>query len=207
MTLHYLFTGTGRCGTGYMAQVLNGLGLPCGHEAIFNMGQTDVVRDRLRTSKAVAESSWLAVPYLDWPELRGVTVVQVMRHPKKVMDSLLRMGFFADRFMSYHNWARAHVLPELDNWNRPEDKAALWWLGVNGMVAERADLMHRIEEPVTRILGALGIDYYGKELFGDTRYNHRAGRGPSDVRLVDISEPLRYQIREVGKLYGYEWEE
>ena len=35
--LDFLVTGTGRCGTVYMAELLTSLGIPCGHESLFQM--------------------------------------------------------------------------------------------------------------------------------------------------------------------------
>ena len=35
--LDFLVTGTGRCGTVYMAELLTSLGIPCGHESFFQM--------------------------------------------------------------------------------------------------------------------------------------------------------------------------
>ena len=56
--MRVLITGTGRCGTGWMARALTAAGAPCGHEAAFTArGHGDC--------DWVAESSWLAAPYLD----------------------------------------------------------------------------------------------------------------------------------------------
>ena len=36
VNLKYLVTGTGKCGTVFMARFLTSLGIPCGHESIFD---------------------------------------------------------------------------------------------------------------------------------------------------------------------------
>ena len=83
-------TGTGRCGTTYMARLLTSLGIMCGHEAIFNydgilkanlrlqgklniktshVSSHDILTDTPIESwhdpeTAIAESSYLAAPFL-----------------------------------------------------------------------------------------------------------------------------------------------
>ena len=47
MNLKYLVTGTGRCGTVYMARILTSIGIPCGHETIFDYRGTRGARKRL----------------------------------------------------------------------------------------------------------------------------------------------------------------
>ena len=76
--MRVLITGTGRCGTGWMARALTAAGAPCGHEAAFTAR-------RHGDCDWVAESSWLAAPYLD--RLDGVYVVHLVRDPLKTIAS------------------------------------------------------------------------------------------------------------------------
>lgn len=79
-------TGTGRCGTGYVARLLTLADVPCTHEQRFT--PRGVVRKRGN------DSSWLAAPYLD--RFPGEPIIKVVRDPFNVLRSLLGIGFFAD---------------------------------------------------------------------------------------------------------------
>lgn len=112
MKLKYLVTGTGRCGTVYMARFLTKLNIFCGHEAIFDHNGIEMARKRLsgeekiQTSTCsvynhvsketnenwfkpniVAESSYMSAPYLNDPILDGVKIIHLIRHPLKVLSS------------------------------------------------------------------------------------------------------------------------
>ncbi len=74
-----------------MAEVLDGIGLRVGHEAVFgprtrSFGGWD---DRH------GDSSWLAAPFLG--EIGDAMVFHQVRHPLKVVRSLVGVRFFADR--------------------------------------------------------------------------------------------------------------
>ena len=47
-------------------------------------------------TETIAESSYLSVPYLDWPELNNVKIIHVYRNPIKVARSfILDFGYFS----------------------------------------------------------------------------------------------------------------
>lgn len=122
MKFKYLVTGTGRCGTVYMARFLTSLGINCGHEAIFDHQGLPVAIQRLngqeekiQTSRCSrwnhvtkedsdgwfvplniqAESSYMAAPYLDEPVLDGVKIIHLVRNPLEVLSSwVLDVRFF-----------------------------------------------------------------------------------------------------------------
>lgn len=89
-------TGTGRCGTGYMARRLTAAGLPCGHEAVFNptnvKGGERAIWDA--AGRVEAESSWMAAPYLNRAKERNAVVLLVLRDPEAIVRSLLGIRFF-----------------------------------------------------------------------------------------------------------------
>lgn len=118
INLEYLITGTGRCGTVYMARCLTDWGIPCGHESIFNFEGLTGAERRLNgttpislsntskmewTPKAVffrkdyvdvnkgikAESSYMAAPYLNLDIFKDVKIIHVVRHPFFVINSFL----------------------------------------------------------------------------------------------------------------------
>lgn len=98
--MRVLITGTGRCGTGWMARALTAAGAPCGHEAAFTArGHGDC--------DWVAESSWLAAPYLD--RLDGVYVVHLVRDPLKTIASRAATPTFRPRLSGHGRFAVHHA--------------------------------------------------------------------------------------------------
>jgi len=87
----FVVTGCARSGTTYMASVLSGLGLRVGHEVIF--GPRSSGFDGWQGQHG--DSSWLAAPFLD--QIDDALVFHQIRHPLKVVRSLVGVRFFADR--------------------------------------------------------------------------------------------------------------
>jgi hypothetical protein len=105
MDLKYLVTGCGRSGTVYMAKLLTSLGVPCGHETIFDFDGIERALERIAGSiplklsetslrakedwvdvnTIVADASYMAAPYLDF--FPDATIIHVVRHPVKVINS------------------------------------------------------------------------------------------------------------------------
>jgi len=133
--MKYLITGTGRCGTGYIAMVLRGAGVKCGHENVF--GRTGIESARLWD----ADSSWYAAFYLDDPILDGLTIVHLVRHPKEVIDSQLSMKNWTH---PAYNGAETLLpyLPSLAPCRTPLEMSARWYLEVNRLIEPHADIFH-----------------------------------------------------------------
>lgn len=135
-----LVTGTGRCGTGYIAEVLRASGVPCGHEQIFT---DEVILDDKPSDWVmpwIAESSWMAVPRLP---LVGVPVVLLVRHPLATIKSLVDLGFFAAD-TAYTRVAYS-VFPEIRREPTPVDRAAMFWTLWNLRAFFYADYVCRVE--------------------------------------------------------------
>lgn len=124
MKLKYLVTGTGRSGTVYMARLLTSVGIPCGHEAVFNWEGFDEAKRRLDgespldpsyasqtkwqdgkwvplekwmppVEQIVADSSYLSAPWLHSELLEGVHVIHTVRNPIDVVQSFVNyIGYF-----------------------------------------------------------------------------------------------------------------
>ena len=206
-------SGTGRCGTGYIAQVLSSAGRPCTHEGVFNRQGWEYAWEQMQLRIANphwdfhAESSWLAAPFLDKPELEDATVVHLVRHPKDVLDSFLRLMVYTHpTYGPYYKWM-AEKIPQIEALERPEDRAAYWYIKLNQMVERRADITHRVEDDPRDLLDKLGIEHYwDKELFNNRKYNARPGYGPSNVMPEDISIPaLHTELLRMTERYGYSW--
>ena len=141
----------------------------------------------------------------DRPELADVTVVHLVRHPKKVLDSLLREWKATHPYYNPHyHWLEKH-LPELADYKTPEAKATYKVLRLNEMIQYRADVFHRIEDNPRGLLDKLGIDWQGCELFNNPEHNAHPGRVESDVQLADLPAELRGPMEEMSTRYGYEW--
>jgi hypothetical protein len=201
-----IITGTGRCGTGYVAKLLTSAGIQCGHEDIFSFDGWTGARERLAKTDLDADSSWLAAPFLD--RLNGATIVHLVRHPKPTIDSFRRIGFFNPRWHRAHHYyarfARQH-LPEAWDYRMTKMRAAHFYVGWNRMIEELAPdaVFHRIEDGGPALLDKLGIEHDG-DLFNDASYNHRDGMVVSDVDLTALWEPCRSMIAEMAERYGYE---
>jgi hypothetical protein len=87
----FVVTGCARSATMYMASILSGLGLRVGHEVVF--GPATRGFDGWRAQHG--DSSWLAAPFLD--QIDDALVFHQVRHPLKVVRSLVGTRFFADR--------------------------------------------------------------------------------------------------------------
>jgi len=113
--LKFLITGTGRCGTVFFAHLLTDMGIPCGHEHIFNFENKKKCISRycdptkrlnsvcsetkfldesynkkfVDPTKTVAESSYFLVPYLNFAYLQNIPLIHVARHPFKVIRSFV----------------------------------------------------------------------------------------------------------------------
>lgn len=220
-----IVTGTGRCGTGYIMQVLNGLGVKCSHEGIFTPHHTpdgpvvppglvrdDEIRARIRTRLNnawwgwQAASSWLAAPYLDLPELKDMKVVHLVRDTRKVVNSQLHQGGFENRgplSSLYYEFQLQHE-PGLADLESQLERAAYFNTRWNARIEPHADILWRVEDDVRGLLDLLEIDYQGKELFCDTSYN-TYGQPQSDVDLNALPKLLRGELREMTERYGYDW--
>jgi len=198
--MKYLITGTGRCGTGYIAMVLRSAGVKCGHENVFGQHGIEYARDNSQCWDA--DSSWLAVPFLNDPILDDVTIVHLVRHPKDVIDSYLSMRFWTDPiYATFVAWPLQY-LPDLRRYEAPGEKSAYFYLRWNRRIEPHGDVFHRVEDDVVTLLDKLGISYQGKELFDDKKYNTRRTY-PSDVNLHELPDPLRSEILDMGRRYGY----
>jgi hypothetical protein len=219
--LWLILTGTGRCGTGYMAQVLTSIGVNCTHEGVFNPvnpQNSDRLPDEMELRRRMklnqdevawgwqAESSWLAAPYLTVPEMETCTIIHLVRHPKSVIDSQMRIRAFGseNKHPRFYNF-QLQFLPELASME-PFHAAAYYYVRWNLMIEPYADIRHRIDRDSTlELLDWLALDWRKKDVYANKRYNSRGGWGQSDVDLDDLPDNLRLPLRAMTERYGYEW--
>lgn len=205
-------TGTGYCGTGYLSRVLNSVNVKCTHEGIFSPDNEIITRMTTRISNAwwgwQAESSWLAMPYLVYPQMSKMTVVHLVRHPIRVISTIVRMKGFEENTGGPFYAFQCRHLPELLEPRNQLDKAALFYIRWNQLIEPHTTVRWRIEDDVLRLLDQLQIEYDGKDVFMDTSFNSHYGYGYEeklDANLNDVSEPLRTELRMMTERYGYEW--
>jgi len=219
-----IITGTGRCGTGYIAHVLNSVNIKCSHEGVFSPNHDPngpVIPDGLVTDEEImgrirvrkknpwwgwqADSSWMAAPYLERAELEGMTIVHLVRDPKKTIDSMVRTGGFNSDIGGLFWQFQIKHMPELLETESRFERAGWFYTRWNERIERCATLRWRVEDDVRGLLDLLDIDYEGKEIFADTTYNSRAGYGPTDLNLNELPEPTLTQLQEMTERYGYEW--
>jgi hypothetical protein len=91
MKLDYIATsGTGHCGTKYVAKLLTSIGIPCGHEYIITRdGRNWTPRPQgASTGRIKADSSHLLRLYVNQPLFIDVPVIHIIRDPLATISSL-----------------------------------------------------------------------------------------------------------------------
>lgn len=227
--LQYVVTGTGRSGTVYMAKLLTSMGVPCGHECVFNRFGVENAQhllenpEKIRTSLVsgdswlpdgndiVADSSYMAAPYLDEAFLAETDVIHAVRHPLRVISSFVKdLGYFWGTTVksSYETFIYGGI-PELYQEMRPIERACIFYVRWNLRI-ERA-MMHRpndyfrfrVEDPVDALLERLG-----KEKPADLFNNRKANtmqKGKKPFLLKDIPDgEAKDEFVEMGLRYGYD---
>lgn len=239
--LKYVVVGTGRCGTVYMARLLTSLGVPCGHECCFDWRGIDYAKAKLsgavpvHTSETsqykfedgvhtpipkwldedaiVAESSYLASPYLRQDALKNTKVIHVVRNPVKVVNSFIRyLEYFQNRHPAlwmpakrYETFIYSHCTDLYFDMTQ-EERAALYVLKWNTMIEEMTKdkdyLFHRAEDdpqPVIDFLGAERPD----EMFDDKKVNTYEKRKKQFTLDQLPSGKVKDEFIAMGRRYGY----
>jgi len=193
--MELIVTGTGRCGTKFIAMVLTELGYPCIVEKRFNYGGYS--DDHKFTIPR--EASWMAAPVLD--QVPADTVVHLVRHPRLVISSMLQMGLFTDvNVIGYCNYAHEY-LPGLNDCKNPLDKAAYMYLEWNKMIEGYADILHRVEDRPEILLDKLGIN----KPIGSFLEEYYRGRLliQHELPIAEIGAEYRHPLLTMMGRYGY----
>lgn len=186
----FVITGTGRCGTGYVSQVLRHCQVPCGHEVIYG---PDGPRD---WQNVRGDSSWMAAPHV-----KGFpgTVIRLLRNPLQVANSLLGIGFFDPKtdHGKYREYARRWC-PQAFETSDMRAAATRFIVGWDRMIRPYADLTCKVEEldaeHVHRLLHTVGgspsLPFVAKhmaEVPTDVNHRRRAEYGWGDMP-AELSE-------------------
>lgn len=141
--------GTGRCGTGYIAELLARGGVNVGHERFWCAGVQPPVLG------LEVEVSWLALPDIESGAWSGPTV-HITRDPVAVVRSLVRTGLFGPVPSPLQDFAYVHC-PAVRGLDVVE-AAVEWWCDWNTRCARVADVTIPIEAfPLQGALDALGL--------------------------------------------------
>lgn len=229
MDLKVVVTGTGRCGTNFMANLLTSLGIPCGHEAVFGPEGWDWASEVIRGERPAVnsgisrdgtilsegmelegDSSYAAAPFLGRFD---AFVIHLVRNPLNVVASMTGSGFrnFAEPFPVHYEDMPDHLaherflyqhIPELAEDMPQLDRACLFYLRWNEMIESsgRVGLFHRVEDPVDPITRRFGTS---DDAYGDRSCNSFADTSRA-WRTSDVSDPyIKRGIREIMRRYGY----
>lgn len=238
--LKYLVVGTGRCGTVYLARLLTSVGIPCGHERIFNGGSLEQSMRTMyqstgnsacstacghdltqyRDEEIMADSSYLAVPFLDDSRLRNCRIVHAVRNPLRVVLSFLNdIKFFRHRrhqdvTHDHERFIYEH-LPSLEEFDDPVSRACHYYVEWNGMVERRTQgrrrFLHPVENDPAELFDFLGVgaaeDYFRETICNSYR------RWPQYLRTYESAElytpddvldcNLRDELLRIAAQYGY----
>jgi hypothetical protein len=233
--IKYLVTGTGRCGTVYIARFLTYLKIYCGHEAIFDYGGIVKAKKRMlgqesiKTSscsifnkvkmeetngwfepkKIIAESSYMAAPFLNENTLKNVFVIHLVRNPLKVLSSwVLDLSFFSDNsshhLLQYKNFILRYV-PKINEEKTEIEKTCRYLLEWNRLIKNcpQKKILVKIENyPYKNLLANLNIDN-SVRIFPNVPINSWKERD-YDLRLEDIPDgPTKLEFLNMIKEYNY----
>lgn len=230
--LKYIITGTGRCGTVFMARLLTSVGLPCGHETIFDSDGLDSAKNRLtglmplgisRISLMEYQTSkdqWITLPdwssdlseivadssYMAAPFLSefDAKVVQVTRNPIKVIDSFVNHLYYFSGKSPTNCWESFiyRTIPELTKEMPPYDRGAMYYVLWNEMIEKRCDLRCKIEDGPQKIL-----DFIEKP--DSPHFNQKVNsvikKNAADRFVLDKIENKEIASRLISKAKEYEY--
>jgi hypothetical protein len=228
--LQVIVTGTGRSGTVYFANLLTRVGIPCGHESLFTPWGLDEAIARLEgrhgvdvsaisrescgewcpnPQEVVADSSYMAAPWLDQDLLKEVPVIHVVRHPLKVINSfVVGLNYFKDWVPAdvWHHFMYTHI-PELRLDYTPLERAALYYVRWNQMIERKASnrpyLFCQLEHITEKLFDFLGVTCPDDSVLGARNVNSRMV-GKSRHRFEEIPEgPIRDELEMLAERYGY----
>ena len=207
-------TGTGRSATGFAAAWLTSAGMPCGHETFFNFaGWENAVNLMRRQPELMAESSWMAAPFLNEPQLAEALLIHQVRHPRKVAESCMRHP--PGTTPPYLDFLEAHC-PEVAKYEDDLNKAVARWVYWNQRIGDacqgRDSYFWRVEDGEAGLLawlqdrGAVG-NVVTDRLYADKQHNAHRHDEQAEARLEDIAVELQAPLLEMMERYGYDtWE-
>lgn len=225
--MKYIVTGTGRCGTLFMANLLTSMGFPCTHEAIFTPYGIDKAKRVIKKEEPalssrisrgenlsdyeidiVADSSYMAAPFLREFDAK---VIHVVRNPIKVVASMIGDSFknFLNPYptdieefpahLIYEEFMYSH-LDELRGSMTQLERCCLFYVRWNQMIEDsgKVSIRHRIEDGPEKIKEFFGFE---GECYGNTNCNSKPSSEWSFSEIKNIS--IKMDLLEIMERYGY----
>lgn len=230
--IKWIITGTGRCGTVYMARVLTEWGIPCGHESVFTVDNLKIILGRLfgyhipdssvcsdnrgwvNVRRIEADSSYMATPYLGYPDIENIPVLHLVRNPLAVVSSFVKdMNYFSavkDNPFNVKGWEQwiYSKMPELKNVPRGLERACCYYVGWNKKIEKingtRPYLLHRIEDDFSDNF----FDFFKitkqPVLFKNKKINTMKKTDRDNFKIEDIPDgEVKDSFLEMMSKYGY----
>lgn len=210
-----------------MARLLTSLGVPCGHESVFDwrgirhakkclVGEeepglsfcsTAIFNGRMWTPEEDwidvknirAESSYMAAPFLSEVD---ATVIHVVRNPIKVVNSFCNyIDYFEGDPCSYQHFIYNH-LPQLKDIPEQYDRACLYYVLWNELIeGQKPDFFHRIEDDEMELMEKLGLKGQGFHNRRVNTFKKPCNKKFSISHIVDRDIKDRFVAK--GEEYGY----
>ncbi len=227
--LLFVIVGTGRCGTVYFAQLLNSIGIACSHERVFtNQGlshaklimseggsDSEVARHSglSSTRNIIAESSYMATPYLDHFILKDATIIHAVRNPLDVILSFNnKLQYFHKKPNAWERFILSHV-SEISQQDTPLEKNCCYVLRWNRWIENlshgRKYVRVRLEHDTDMLLDYLKMPMNMRPKLGVINSHEKWEkkmpplRHPADRNAILVTK-FASEIRALTKDYGYE---
>lgn len=229
MNIDIVITGTGRCGTLYVARLLNSIGILCGHESIYTPKGLDHVnyllshREQIRISNIsttdgenwipsdqikniCADSSYLSAPFLSLPPIKKAKIVHLVRNPIYVISSYAKdFNYFGSHKPrdQYEKFVYKHLPILTDKMSRLK-RAMTYYIKWNELIEKsRNDLIfHRIEDGGETLLEKLSLGKHNT-IYSNKKANTRYRYERFTLNDFD-KENIGKEIRNVMEKYGYD---
>jgi hypothetical protein len=225
--LKYIVTGTGRCGTLFMANLLTSMGFPCTHEAIFTPEGMERARRVIEKSEPaisssisrgdnlsdyeldiVADSSYMAAPFLGEFDTK---VIHIVRNPQRVISSMMSESFmnFMNSYPTDMEEFPEHLTHEEFMYGHVEelwreipqlDRCCMFYVRWNQMIEKsgKVAIFHRIEDGSDKIKDFFG---YKGDCYNNTKCNSKPS---SEWSINDVrSRSIRKELLDMMGRYGY----
>lgn len=219
--LPFIVVGTGRCGTVSCAKLLTDVGIPCGHEKIFgpygisNQSNSEVsMQCGLKDVKSImADSSYMAVPFLKHDILIDAIIIHVVRNPIDVILS------FHNKLQYWRNdnlniWEKfiSNHIPEIFDYETPLERNCYYVIKWNKLIEEHVKEKYiriRIEKDCDALLKRLGIPIGLQPKFEmiNSYESWKLKQPPlkNPATKEDILKcSLGELVKALSKVYGYE---
>lgn len=188
-----LVTGTGRCGTAWIAAACRAAGLDqVGHEQVF----TPRAVHQRAWGRLDVESSCFAAPHLPV----DVPVLHLVRHPELVARSIARTPFWSMPDIHRDYWLGHGFEP----CGEPLVDGFRFWTWVNRLITPHATATMRIEDCHTfaDVMAGLGCPLPSPDDINSVPTNVNS-RGPTNGAKIP-DHPVVAEAFDLASTYGYE---